>query len=133
MKTSAPKRDWSEARDKVEEEGRCRVCLVPDGSYVDGERVYLEAAHIIGREHDEVIAGPKGGKTLVVGRDSVVPLCRSCHAQYHAHRLDLLPYLFLPEQVEAVRASAVRVYEGKTLVGEGGPGWFRWLSGGAEN
>ena len=105
LKSKPPARDWSDARDKVEEEGRCRVCLVPDGSLVDGERIRLEAAHAIGREHDEVRIGPRGGETLYVRRESIVPLCQFCLSQFHAHRLDLLPFLFLPEQIEAVRAA----------------------------
>lgn len=105
MKRSVPKRLWEDARDKVDEEGRCRVCSTPDGSLVDGERIHLEAAHTVGREHDRVEFGPKGGKTLVVRRESVIPLCQHCHRQYDEHRLDLLPFLFLPEQIEAVRAS----------------------------
>ncbi len=105
MKRTAPKRDWSEALDKVQEEGRCRVCLVPDGAMVDGERVRIQAAHIIGREHDEVKVGPKGGEYLFVRRESIVPLCSADHRAYDTHRLDLLPFLFLPEQIEAVRAA----------------------------
>lgn len=105
MKRRQTKRDWSEALDKVEEEGRCRACSVPAGSYIDGFPVQLEAAHVIGRKYDEVEIGPRGGKTLVVKRESVIPLCNACHLQYDAHRLDLLPFLFLPEQIEAVRAA----------------------------
>lgn len=97
-----PRRDWTEAREKVEREGRCRVC---------GQSApKLEAAHVIGREHDE----PKvpGGKTLWVNPDRIVPLCGSlnppwgdqdCHVEYDAHRLDLLPVLTLDEQLQAVR------------------------------
>lgn len=51
MKRSAPKRSWEDARDKVDEEGPCRVCSIPDGSVIDGERIHLEAAHTIAREH----------------------------------------------------------------------------------
>ncbi len=102
MKSRPTKRDWSEAIDKVQDEQRCRVCLAPDGAEGGGEVLCLQAAHIIGREHDEARTGPKGGETLVVARESVVPLCQFCHVQYDARRLDLLPYLFLPEQVRAV-------------------------------
>jgi hypothetical protein len=36
-------------------------------------------------------------------RDSVVALCRPCHSSYDAYELDLLDYLTLDEQLEAVR------------------------------
>ncbi len=118
MKSRAIKRDWSEAVDKVQEEGRCRVCLAPDGIEDGGDVIRLQAAHVIGREHDGVKVGPKGGETLFVRRESVVPLCQFCHIQYDARRLDLLPYLFLPEQVRAVEdaggiASANRRISGR--------------------
>jgi len=58
------RRDWTKARAKVEEEGRCRVCRK---------------------------AGP------------VDPLCRFCHSRQHSQGLDLLPYLTLEEQVQAVK------------------------------
>ena len=35
--------------------------------------------------------------------DNIVPLCRDCHTEYDQHRLDLLPFLTLPEQIAAVR------------------------------
>ena len=97
MKTKI-KRDWSEAIKKVEKEGRCRVC---------GHNRFLGAAHVIGREHDAEVVGPKGGRTRFVHPDSVVPLCGSfsdysCHELYDARRLDLLPYLNLYEQIRAV-------------------------------
>jgi hypothetical protein len=118
MKSKTPARDWSEARDKVEEEGRCRACLAPDGEVDGGDVIRIQAAHVIGREHDEVKIGPKGGEVLFVRRESVVPLCQFCHIQYDARRLDLLPYLFLPEQVRAVEdaggiASAYRRITGE--------------------
>lgn len=105
MKRSQPRRDFSDARNKVEEEGKCRVCGIPDGSYIDGHLVHLEAAHVIGRKHDEVIVGPRGGEILTVKPESIIPLCGDCHRQYDSRRLDLLAYLTLPEQVEAVRAA----------------------------
>ena len=37
-----------------------------------------------------------------MGADSIVPLCREHHSAYDAHHFDLLPYLSLPEQAEAV-------------------------------
>lgn len=91
-----PKRDWSDARAKIDAEGGlCRVCAA----------FSAEAAHIIGRSHDE----PKtpGSKTLYVKPERIVPLCcvpdRRCHERYDAHALDLLSYLTLDEQVQAVR------------------------------
>lgn len=98
-KKKPPRRDWTAARAKIEEEGRCRVCRSPDG---------LQAAHTIGRaKQDKPIGGDdarKGGKIRVFP-ESVVPLCESCHSLYDARRLDLLPHLFLPEQVDAVEAA----------------------------
>lgn len=90
---SQPKRDWSDARAKVDDEGRCRINSGCMGS--------LEAAHVIGRKCDE----PRNfhGKTLYVHPDSVVPLCRRHHLMYDGHELDLLPYLTVLEQVRAVR------------------------------
>jgi 5-methylcytosine-specific restriction endonuclease McrA len=97
MKTRQVKRDWSEALRKLERECCCRVC----GSTTD-----LQAAHTIGRARQDVeVVGPRGGKTLVVKEDSIIPLCQPCHEAYDARRLDLLPYLFLPEQVAAVEAA----------------------------
>ena len=96
----------SEALDKKEEEGICRACLRPDGSVIDGEIIRLECAHTIGRDRqDEIVVGPRGGETRVVKRESTVPLCGDCHRAFHAHRLDLLPYMTLEEQLDAVRAA----------------------------
>lgn len=78
----------SEIRRKVDEEGRCRSCGVPDS--IHG----LDASHVI----------PKslGGKN---NYDSVVPLCRACHhAQHHDRDFEFLRLLTRDEQVEAVRA-----------------------------
>ena len=84
-----PRRDWSAARAKVEAEGVCRVCRRPNP----------EAAHVTGRKHDKPKAG---GKTLYVKPESVVALCGQHHRAYDAHELDLLPYLTLDEQLQAV-------------------------------
>lgn len=78
------KRDWSMAIEKCLREGSCRVC---------GSHEMIDPAHIIprslgGRDHAE----------------SIVPLCRACHTAYDAHRLSLLPYLTVKEEVEAVIA-----------------------------
>ena len=93
---SQPRRDWSDARAKVESEEICRVC---------GRSICLEAAHIMGRVHD-----PQKGqsKTRYVRPESIVPLCGSlapefsCHVLYDAHQIDLLPYLTKEEQAQAV-------------------------------
>ena len=81
------RRDWKEARAKVKyESGRCRVCYAPNA----------EAAHVIPRS-----LAPGVGNNM--GADNIVPLCRECHTEYDQHRLDVLPFLTLPEQVAAVR------------------------------
>jgi hypothetical protein len=92
------RREWHDARAKVEREGRCRVC----GSTRD-----LEAAHIIARRCDAEMTGPRGGRYLYVHPDTIVPLCgafseRACHMMYDRRSLDLLPYLHLHEQIRAV-------------------------------
>jgi hypothetical protein len=81
-------RDWTLARQKVEEEGCCRVC------HATGR---LEAAHTVGRAYDV-----DEKDVVVVDPDDVVPLCRVCHAAFDARRLDLLPYLTRAEQARAV-------------------------------
>jgi len=79
------KRDWSEARAKVDAEGRCRVCGWGEGL------VKLEAAHVISRA--------QGGTDDPRG---IVPLCWECHRAFDARRLDLLPFLMNDEQAYAV-------------------------------
>jgi 5-methylcytosine-specific restriction endonuclease McrA len=81
-------RDWTLARQKVEEEGCCRVC------HATGR---LEAAHIVGRAYDK-----DEEDVVIVDPDDVVPLCKACHAAFDARRLDLLPYLTRAEQSRAV-------------------------------
>jgi len=98
MKRSQPRRNWKDARKKVEREGVCRVCGF---GMVEG----LEAAHVIGREHDRCLSG---SSVRYVNPDSVVPLCggvltRGCHGKYDAHQLDLLPYLTGEEKEQALR------------------------------
>lgn len=81
------RRDWKEARAKVDHEsGRCRVCYAPNA----------DAAHVIPRS-----LAPGVGNNM--SADNIVPLCRDCHTEYDQHRLSLLEYLTLPEQVAAVR------------------------------
>ncbi len=92
------KRDWTEARDKVEAEGCCRAC---------GATGELDAAHVIARS----LSGARS-----MNADSVIPLCRSCHVAQHAHRLELLPMLSSEEQVEATRVVGLaRAYRLTTL------------------
>ena len=84
------RRDWSKARAKVDREGCCRVCGTTARR--------IEAAHIVGREHDDKVVVPI----------RIVPLCgpatdtTTCHGKQHARRLDLLAYLSVPEQAQAV-------------------------------
>lgn len=87
-----PVRDWTDAIAKRDREGRCRVC---------GAASPLEAAHVIGREHDQPTRSRPA--LLVVLPDDVVPLCRDHHREYDARRLDLLPHLTHAEQAAAVR------------------------------
>jgi hypothetical protein len=93
------RRDWSDARAKIEREGRCRVC---------GHSRDVEAAHVIGRRCDERRVGPRGGKYIYVHPDSVVPLCggfsdKNHHGMYDAYRLDLYPWLTESEWDKAVQ------------------------------
>lgn len=99
--TSIPRR-WGDAIAKVREESQCRVCQSL-GGWEDGDYVgELECAHIIGRKHDPIHTGPRGGQYRYVHPDSVVPLCPRCHRDYDHYELDLLPFMFWPEQVRAV-------------------------------
>lgn len=95
LKRSEPKRDWTLAQAKVEDEGEfCRVCGA----------IEVEKAHILGRKYDQPIS--PGSKTLLVLPDRIVPLCgewaNRCHQRYDAHELDLLPYLTTAEQAQAI-------------------------------
>lgn len=112
------RRDWRDARDKVQREGRCRNCGATDR---------IEAAHVSGRRHDRAtplhdlasgllradsplpfLIPRESGKALYVDPVDVIPLCgpatdsRTCHGQYDTGRLDVLPLLTVPEQVAAV-------------------------------
>lgn len=79
------KRDWTNARAKVETERGCRIC---------GSRELVEAAHTIARRHD--------ADDGLVDPDDIVPLCQTHHQSYDKHELDLLPYLTHVEQAAAV-------------------------------
>jgi hypothetical protein len=82
------------AREKVEQEGQCRVCGCPAD--------LCDAAHLWDRS--------LGG----VGFDDAdlcIPLCSrikggtGCHDAYDAHQLDLRPYVTVAEAVAVVRAA----------------------------
>lgn len=90
-KRSEPRRDWSLAIAKrQEEEDRCRVC----GAHG------TEAAHIMGRVHDQPIS--EGSRTLLVLPDRIVPLCPPCHRLHDSHQLELVGHLTTAEQAQAV-------------------------------
>jgi len=107
LRRSQPQRDWSAARAKVEAEDCCRICKKTS------DEVKLEAAHILGREHDEsrtlVSAeggGFKGSTILFVNPLRIVPLCgpfpAGCHGDVDHNRINLVHYLTLDEQIQAV-------------------------------
>ena len=104
-RSTGHERDDREARAKIREEGRCRVCK-RDAHHPEVLR--LDAAHTIGRGHDRPHPDRPGGPRWV-NPDDVVPLCVArdggCHGRYDARSLDLTPYLGLHEQVAAVRAA----------------------------
>jgi len=85
-------KDWSLAKEKLEEEGCCRYCGKP----------YPDPAHIVPRSQG-------GGQD----KESIIPLCRTCHTKYDSGRLDILGICTLDEQLEAVRVlgSIGRAYE----------------------
>ena len=80
-------RNWAEARRKVTDAGRCRVCRTASPP--------IDAAHVIPRS-----LAPNGGEHA----DAIVELCRECHNRYDSHdpSFDLLPFLSLAEQLSAV-------------------------------
>lgn len=106
MKRSQLRRDWTYAEDK---RGPCRNC---------GATYRVELAHVTERTSDRYQplriedgdpadwTGEKG--PIYVHPDRVLPLCgpatdvTTCHGKDHAKRLDLLPLLTLPEQIQAV-------------------------------
>jgi hypothetical protein len=96
------------ARQKVEDEGECRVCGEP------ADR--CDAAHT----WDRATAGGDFTEPALV-----VPLCAKikggagCHDLYDAHKLDLLPYLRLDEQVAMVKAAGGIERARKRAVGRG--------------
>lgn len=78
------KRDWSAARAKCDEEGRCRAC---------GDTRGLQAAHVVPRS-----------RVTIGGEDArnIVPLCVVCHSAQHSGRLELLPLLHRDEEAYIV-------------------------------
>lgn len=108
-----PRRDWSDARQKIEAESRCRRCLRGD--------VKLDAAHILGRRYDRPRVDGSTSKVLYVHPDSVIPLCadrieangtpvEGCHSLYDSKKIGILPFLTREEQIRAVEdAGAIEV------------------------
>lgn len=99
MKRRAIVRDWSDARAKVEAERVCRVGAVGWGRSCGECAGPVQAAHVIGREHDRA---RDGQARLYVAPVDVVPLCARHHRDYDARALDLLPFLTIDEQARAV-------------------------------
>jgi hypothetical protein len=110
-----PRRDWSDARRKIEDEGRCRLCSATG--------VKIDAAHVLGRRYDRPRVEGSSTKVLYVHPDSVVGLCsdtvvessvgpdgvsenrvrRGCHSRYDAGEVSILAVLTVDEQVRAVQ------------------------------
>lgn len=102
LKRSQPKRDWGDARAKVDEEGCCRICKRSDRP--------LEACHVLGREHDQPRVSEATGEVLqelYVHPDRIFPGCgpfpEGCHGDVDMRRINVLPYLTLDEQIQAVK------------------------------
>lgn len=96
MKRSQPKRDWSDAQAKLEDEAACRVC---------DKRIDLEKCHISGRKYDQ----PRfDQKQLYVDPRDIVILCgpstdsRSCHNRFDSGQIDLQEHLTTEEQARCV-------------------------------
>jgi hypothetical protein len=89
-------RSWDAAREKCDLEQGCRIC----GAWP------VEAAHIIGRDKDgDFPVRNEDWSPWDVAPDRIVPLCHDHHQGpngQHAKRLELLSYLTLPEQIQAV-------------------------------
>jgi hypothetical protein len=94
------RRDWRAAREKITEEGCCRV----NDDACDGP---VEAAHVLGRKHDRETVGTRGGVLIIVEAADTIPLCTHHHRRYDARDLDLLPYLTLGEQARAVELAGL--------------------------
>lgn len=95
MQRSRPRieRYWDGALEKIRREGRCRLC----------PEVYdLQCAHTVARKHDEAVELEDGTLAIFVDPDDVIPLCRSCHADYDHRRVSVLEVLTHREQAAAV-------------------------------
>ncbi len=112
MKRTQPRRDFSEALDKKDSEGCCRVCRRPDGLLVDGMKLRLECAHLAGRKYDPVEVGPRGGEIQVVPHEATIPLCNECHGLFDQRRIDVVPFTTWPEQAYVVSCVGIaRAYK----------------------
>ncbi len=99
------RRDWSDARQKIEDSGpSCRLCSIAG--------VKIDAAHVMGRRYDRPRVEGSSTKVRYVHPDSVIPLCadqivegkvrRGCHSKYDAGEVSILAVLTLEEQIRAV-------------------------------
>lgn len=115
-------RDWSDARAKLEAEGRCRNC---------GRSARLEVAHLDGQRYDQpadcktckgtgrrlagagscgVCKGSGETKTFYVDPVRTIPLCGpavdtgTCHNLFDSGQLDVLGLLTLEEQLAVVES-----------------------------
>lgn len=86
-------RYWDGALEKVRREGRCRLC----------PEVYaLQAAHTVGRKHDQAVILEDGTWAIFVDPADVIPLCARCHHDYDHRKVGVLEVLSLEEQAAAV-------------------------------
>lgn len=81
----AKRRNWSEAYEKCEDEGVCRV---------SGCNLSPTPAHLWHR-------GMGGG----MDAEGIIPLCLSHHTSFDGHALDVLELCTLEEQLYTVRAA----------------------------
>jgi hypothetical protein len=101
-KRKQPKRNWEDARAKVEREEYCRLARTQECAGP------LEAAHVIGRDRDAFATDgglhplPSTTVSWWVAPVRVVPLCRRHHKLYDDHAIDILGALSLSEQLQAV-------------------------------
>lgn len=104
-RSAPPDRFWDDARAKVDEEGCCRICKRPPAP---GRPI--EAAHVLGREHDEPMVSRSTGeilRVLYVAPDRIFPACgpspSGCHGMAERKEINVLPYLTLEEELQAIR------------------------------
>lgn len=113
------KKQWNDAREKIDREGACRNCGLSWESVMS-----LQAAHTVNQklqdrtkvvpldEPDRSERIPKNFVRVIwVNPDSVIPLCVTqdggCHGKYDAHQLDILGLLTYEEEADAVRAVGI--------------------------